>query len=638
MARVAGSVLILGLCCLSPASVWGKGMLFPRDSESRQIRNLDGMWNFRIDTSSNRNQGFEQKWFSSPLQQSGPVVTMPVPSSYNDVLADKTIRDFVGWAWYDREFFVPSDWMNKRVVLRFESAHYYSIVYVNSQQVMTHNGGHLPFEVEINQYVNANGPNRVTLALNNTLTPDTLPPGTVRYETDTNRYPAGYFVQNVQMDFFNYGGIHRHVRIYSTPKTYIDDITITTDIQDTTGIVRYEVTAGGQPGFVAGEVAILDKMGNVVGSKQSLNGTIEIPNANFWWPYTMNTSSPGYQYTLKVTLGQSTTNDKDVYRLPFGIRTVNMTTNQWLINNQPFYCHGVNKHEDADIRGKGLDYALIARDFSMLKWLGANCFRTSHYPYAEEILDQASEQGIVIIDESPGVGITELDNFDNASLSHHMEVMGEMVRRDKNKPAVLVWSVANEPRSGLSAAGPYFKSVIGHTRSLDPTRPVTFVCNNDYEDDFAIPYVDIILINRYYAWYSDNGHTEVIQLQLDWDLTNWRKKYNKPIMVSEYGADTIAGLHREPSFVFSEEYQVDFMSEYHQIFDKHRNNFFVGELVWNFADFMTVQGITRVNGNRKGLLSRQREPKASAHLLRKRYMAMFNSTAADQTFKPCSGV
>ncbi len=59
------------------------------------------------------------------------------------------------------------------------------------------------------------------------------------------------------------------------------------------------------------------------------------------------------------------------------------------------------------IRGKGLDFALIARDFNMLKWLGANCFRTSHYPYAEEIMDQADQQGIVVIDECPAVGLTK---------------------------------------------------------------------------------------------------------------------------------------------------------------------------------------------------------------------------------------
>ncbi|ESO98158.1 hypothetical protein LOTGIDRAFT_180555 [Lottia gigantea] len=565
-------------------------MLFPRDSESRQIRNLDGMWNFRLDTSSNRNASFEQKWFARELYKSGTVIPMPVPSSYNDIYDDKTIRNFVGWAWYDRQFYVPADWKNKRIVLRFDSAHYYSIVYVNAKEVMRHDGGHLPFEADINSYVNFDGPNTVTLALNNTLMEHTLPPGSLTFERDTNRYPSGYFVQNVQMDFFNYAGIHRHVRIYSTPKTYIDDITITTDINKTAGIVNYKIVPGGNAAFVMVTVEIVDKDGKVVGSKQALDGSISIDNAHFWWPYTMNVTDTAYLYTMKVTLGNPSSADKDVYRIPFGIRTVKMTTNQWLINNQPFYCHGVNKHEDADIRGKGLDYALIARDFAMLKWLGANCFRTSHYPYAEEILDEADRQGIVIIDESPGVGITQPANFKNESLAHHKEVMEELVRRDKNRPAVMVWSVANEPKSQFPEAGPYFKGVIEHTRSLDSTRPVTFVCNNhDFNNEHAV-------------------------------------KLPYPVMFSEYGADTIAGLHREPSFVFSEEYQVDFMSEYHKAFDRHRNDYFVGELVWNFADFMTVQGITRVNGNRKGVLTRQREPKASAHLLRKRYMSIFNAT------------
>ena len=99
------------------------------------------------------------------------------------------------------------------------------------------------------------------------------------------------------------------------------------------------------------------------------------------------------------------TADSDVYRQPFGVRSVEVKLGQLLINNAPFYCHGVAKHEDSDLRGKGLDLTLIAKDFNMLRWLGVNCIRTSHYPYAEEILEMADRQGVAVIDESPGVGI-----------------------------------------------------------------------------------------------------------------------------------------------------------------------------------------------------------------------------------------
>jgi beta-glucuronidase len=588
-------------------------MLYPRDSEGRQTKLLDGIWHFRADASPTRNQGFDQKWWTSRLSQTGPVIDMPVPSSYNDVTEDKNLRDFVGWVWYDREFYLTADWTaNRRVVLRIDSAHYNAIVWVNGVQAFEHEGGHLPFEGEVLSLLKFGVPNYVTVAVNNTLTPTTLPPGTIQYQTDTSKYPPGYFVQNLQMDFFNYAGIHRHVRLYTTPLVYIDDITILTDVDNDVGQVNYTVVvSGGTPQAV--EVTVLDASNNPVAQGNKLSGILSIQSPNLWWPFGMN-QTVGYLYKLQIKVSD------DVYRQPFGIRTIRVTNDKFLINEKPFYCHGVAKHEDSDLRGKGLDYTLIAKDFNMLRWLGVNCIRTSHYPYAEEIMDFADRQGVAVIDESPGVGISTAANFGNRSLTHHIEVMSEMIRRDKNKPSVIIWSVANEPSSNLDVAVPYFKAVLEYTRNTDPAhRPTTFVCSHTFEDDQVCPFVDVVCINRYYGWYQDPGHTEVIQLQLHREFAGFRNLYSRPIIVTEYGADTVPGIHRSPSFVFTEEYQVEFLEQYHKEFDVARQTFLAGEMVWNFADFMTVQGVTRVVGNKKGLLTRQRQPKAAAHIIRERY-------------------
>ncbi|KAK7094669.1 beta-glucuronidase-like [Littorina saxatilis] len=607
-----------GVCAVT--MVTGQGMLYPRSSESRVVNTLDGMWSFRMDDSPSRDQGFTDQWWTKPLKQTGDVIPMAVPSSYNDVTADRAVRDFVGWAWYETDFFVSSDWQDRVVSLRFGSVHYYAMVWVNGQEAVRHNGGHLPFEGVINDMVNWTSSNRLTVAVNNTLTPLTLPPGSIEWQKDTSRYPDGYFVQNLQMDFFNYAGIHRHVQIYTKPRINIDDIIIVTDIQGDNGIVNYNVTlAGNGDQSVSVKINVLDADGAVVASSSRLSDQVVIVNVTLWWPWTMTTGTPAYMYTLQVMAGD------DVYREPFGVRTVGVTSQGFLINSKPFYCHGVDKHEDSDIRGKGLDYPLIARDFYMLKWLGVNCFRSSHYPYAEEILDQADRQGIVVINECPGVGIRE-NNMGPENVAHHKEVMWEFVRRDKNRPAVVMWSTANEPRSDVPKAELYFGEVINYTRSLDPSRLVTFISNKDYNTDRAVKFVDVICFNRYYGWYKDTGHTEVIKLQLATDIKNWRKTHpTKPLLMSEYGAGTVAGLHQEPSYVFTEDYQVELMSEYHKVFDTYRAQYFTGELVWNFADFITAEGVTRVVGNKKGVLTRQRQPKASAHLLRDRYHAMFDS-------------
>ncbi|XP_071027351.1 beta-glucuronidase-like isoform X2 [Oncorhynchus clarkii lewisi] len=621
---------------LSLSSVWNvghfkdSGMLFPRESSSREIKELNGLWNFRADHSLNRNLGFEQAWYKSRLAESGPVIDMPVPASYNDITQDPRLRDFIGWVWYEREVLVPSGWVSEgtRVVLRVGSAHYYSVVWVNGIKVMEHEGGHLPFEAEIVEVLrnNPGGACRITIAVNNTLTLQTLPPGTIQHLDDPTRYPADYVVQNTNFDFFNYAGLHRPVMLYTTPKAYVDDITVLTTFADNIGLLSYQVSVLGSPNPTV-TVTLSDKGGRCVASSTGPSGVLKVTDANLWWPYLMH-ENPGYLYSMGVhvtTSGEGSVYE-DVYALPVGIRTVQVTNTQFLINNKPFYFHGVNKHEDADIRGKGLDWPLMVKDFNLLKWLGANSFRTSHYPYAEEIMQMADRHGIVVIDECPGVGIKDIRSFGNASLSHHLAVMDELVRRDKNHASVVMWSVANEPAAEMPPAGFYFKTLMAHTKSLDPTRPVTFITDSNFARDKGAPYVDVICVNSYFSWYHDPGHLEVIPFQLNTQFENWYGKYQKPIIQSEYGADVVPGLHTDPPMMFTEEYQKMVLQNYHDVFDRKRKEYVIGELIWNFADFMTAQTVTRVVGNKKGIFSRQRHPKAGAFLLRERYWRLANET------------
>uniref|UniRef100_A0AAY4EP54 Beta-glucuronidase n=1 Tax=Denticeps clupeoides TaxID=299321 RepID=A0AAY4EP54_9TELE len=584
MGRLLFAVCVV--CAWDAAHLLGGGMLFPRDSPTREVKELNGLWSFRADFSPGRNAGFQQAWFSGPLRESGPVIDMPVPASYNDITQDARLRDFVGWVWYEKEVWIAVRWLrdgNTRIMLRVGSAHYYSVVWVNGEKVGQHEGGHLPFEADIGAVARKrNGTScRITIAVNNTLDFHTLPPGRVEYLNHPKRYPSGYFVQSTHFDFFNYAGIHRSVLLYTTPKVYIDDITVVTNFSDS--------VCGGQ-------------------HKQ--------------WP----PQNSEHQPVVQVTAEAGNSFLEDMYSLPVGVRTVQVTSTQFLINNKPFYFHGVNKHEDSDIRGKGLDWPLIVKDFNLLKWLGANSFRTSHYPYAEEVLQMCDRHGIVVIGESPGVGIKDVQSFENASLAHHLVVMEELVRRDKNHPSVVMWSVANEPAAEMPPAGPYIKTLVAHTKLLDWTRPVTFITNSNFAMDHGVPYVDVVCLNSYFSWYQDQGHLEVISLQLNEQFEDWHGKYQKPIIQSEYGADAVPGLHNDPPLMFTEEYQKAMLESYHSTFDQKRKKYLVGELVWNFADFMTGQSIMRVAGNKKGIFTRQRQPKAGAYVIRERYWRIANET------------
>ena len=172
-------------------------------------------------------------------------------------------------------------------------------------------------------------------------------------------------------------------------------------------------------------------------------------------------------------------------------------------------------------------------------------------------MDMADEEGIVVVDECPAVGLTQ---FNDVLLKQHLLTISELIQRDKNRPSVAMWSIANEPRSREATAAEYFKKVAAHARSLDSTRPITAAINMGYGDDKMSPSLDVLMINRYYGWYSDTGYTEVIEKQVKNEFMNWHKTYTKPIMISEYGADTVSGLHQVFDYRFNSfVHQIDYL-------------------------------------------------------------------------------
>jgi beta-glucuronidase len=573
-------LLLLFIVCF----VTCNGILYPKDSPSRLVKKLDGFWHFRIDNSPSRDEGFTNKWYSKPLQASGDTINMPVPSSYNDITQNSTIRDFIGWAWYDRNFWVPNSWFDKtRVVLRFEGANYYTYVWVNGNQAMSHEGGHLPFEADITQFLKQGQPNTVTVAVNNTLTPTTLPTGFITYY-DSPKYPPGYFTFTGNFDSFNYAGIHRSVMLYTTPQTYINDITLSTRFNDDGSVdVDYTLDVGGNVNNLEYEVSLSGVKDSGSGN---LKGTLKIPNPDLWWPWTMS-STPGTLNPFQVTITSDGISDS--YRLAVGLRDITVTENQFLINGKPFYFNGVNMQEDWDTIGRGINEALLVKDINILKWLNVAAIKTSHYPYSEEFLDLLDKEGIVVIGESPAVGLVSAENMGNITLKHHINVMKDMIARDKNHPSIVMWSVANEPESSLPEAEAYFSAVVSSTRNFDPTRPVTFACNKDFSSDTISHLMDVIMLNRFTDWYENQGHPEVVPYSLWYDIWQWHGHYNKPIMISEYGASAITGIHENPSAEWSEEYQADALKAYWPEFDKYRKSFLIGELICTLTDYKTAQ-------------------------------------------------
>ncbi|MGS0685425.1 beta-glucuronidase [Nakamurella sp. GG22] len=587
-------------------------MLRPQDGPTRELRSLNGLWDFTLDPDG---VGRNEEWWRTALPDAS---AMPVPASYNDILPDTAVRDHVGDAWYQRQVWVPRSWAGDRIVLRFDSATHRAVVWVDDVQVAEHEGGYTPFEADITGHVSPGRQHRITAVVNNELSWQTIPPGLVENTPDGKR-------QRYYHDFFNYAGLHRTVSLYRTPQFHVSDIAVVTGLDGTTGTVDYRVEAVGGQHVV---VELIDATGTTVATGDGPAGTLTVRNANRWQP------GRGYLYNLDVSLVGTGGELLDHYRQRVGIRTVEVRGTEFLINGEPLYFRGFGKHEDSPVRGKGHDDAYLVHDFALMEWIGANSFRTSHYPYAEEVLDYADEKGIVIIDEVAAVGLNtgiaggifggepkptfSEDTINDASRVVHAQAIRELVARDKNHPSVVLWSIANEPESDTAAARDYFEPLFDLAKSLDPTRPVGFVnvmlapAGKCQVSQFA----DVIMINRYYGWYVNPGDLAAAERALEAELNAWAED-GKPIIITEYGADTVAGIHSIADTPWTEEYQTSILDMSHRVFD--RVDAVVGEQVWNFADFATSPGFFRVDGNKKGIFTRDRRPKASAWALRRRW-------------------
>jgi len=592
-------------------------VLSPRESSTRERASLDGLWRFALDP---RGAGRAERWWTSTLPGDAE---MPVPASFNDIVPAREARDHVGDVWYQRTVRVPRGWDGQRIVLRFDAATHRATAWVGDAQVVEHEGGYTPFEAEVTELVHPGEEARVTVVVNNELSWASIPPGIVQ-ELEDGRRAQAYF-----HDFFNYAGLHRSVWLHTTPRVHVADVTVsTTEIDGTTGVVVYTaVVAGGEGHDV--RVTVRDAGGIEVAGADGGDGTLRIDGVEPWRP------GAGYLYTLDVEVLGPVGELVDVYPQPFGVRTVAVDGHRFLINGEPFYFKGFGKHEDFAVHGRGHDLAAMVHDFELLRWVGANSFRTSHYPYDEAVLDYADRHGVVVIDETAAVGLNldtgtpilglgeALKTYSDATISArtqetHRQAIRELVARDKNHPCVVIWSIANEPDTVAPEARAYFEPLVEETRRLDPTRPVGFAnfMKATPELDVVSDLCDVLLLNRYFGWYAQTGDLESAEQALEAELREWARR-DKPIIMTEYGADTQPGLHSWASEPWSEEFQTDLLAMHHRVFD--RIDAVVGEQIWNFADFATRSGIMRVDGNKKGVFTRDRRPKAAAHALRRRW-------------------
>lgn len=575
-------------------------MIKPQSNHIRQTQSLDGFWNFRRDLDA---IGEEQNWnlgFESECE-------IAVPGSWNEQRSE--LEQYFGIAWYSKAFTTHESWREHGMTVHFGSVQNHAKVWLNGTLVGSHEGGTLPFQCDLSAAMVPGRENLLVVRVDASINPWDLPPARIT----ANAANEGFHNSNpsVTYDFFPYGGIPRPVSLQITPTCErIEKIRVDTDLNLESQTAQVKITVSAEHGTAyTVEVRIENSIATApLDSKGVATLTIDIPEPRIW-----DLDSPEL-YQAEVTLYQDN-HAIDHYRQTFGLRTIEVVGNSLKLNGKDVFLRGYGKHEDFPVLGRGLSLPLVTRDFDLLEWTGANSFRTSHYPYAEEWYEFADRHGILIIAETPMVGLCERLFASDEIKSKALKLVSDMVERDHHHPSVIMWSVANEPWIESQKGTDFIKALLAEARAQDSSRPVTYVAHNGIEINAACHDCDIVSVNRYGGWYDYPGDIEKGTEYLGKVLDNFHHTFGKPILLAEFGADAIPGEHSLPSIMFTEEFQADIIEA--QIKAAESRDWVIGTHVWAFSDFKTGQSITRAVRNHKGIFTRDRLPKMAAHCIRR---------------------
>lgn len=559
--------------------------------------------------------------------QAPEALAFAVPGSWNEQLAEADapglgpggLADYVGACWVGRRVFVPEAARGRRVFVRAGSADYKARVFVDGREVGRSEAAFLPFMVEVTAHVAPGRAFALCIRVDNRLGAETIPQGIATGEAaePKERGAGSEHFPPARFDFYPYGGLHRDVDLVVLPPAFLRDVRV--DARPD-GALALEVDVDASSPEALENLTVHAAIGGVEAEAPAGSGTarlaLRVPDTRPWSP-----DDPRL-YPLTLTLRGPGSEPLDQTEQPVGFREVRVEGGRLLLNDAPVFLRGFGKHEDAPLVGKAHTPAVLVRDFELLRWIGADSFRTSHYPYDEAWLDEADRRGVLVLSEVPAVSLNHFKATDSTQRAHAAAIRA-LVRRDRNHPSVVAWVIGNEP--GLSGepeatdetASRYWAPLFDLTRTLDPTRPVTVPVHARGPGRAIYPLADFCAINRYYGWYTEPGRLDVAARLLREELDEIWAAHGKPVFVSEFGADTLAGAHSVVPRQFTEEYQAALIEAYLDVIEHHPAA--CGAHIWNFADFRTPQNFRRVVDNLKGVFTRARGPKRAAFALRARW-------------------
>lgn len=602
-------IIYIAFLCIVFTQFRVEGQTAIQNISGRLTTSLNGKWNYIIDPyetgyydyrykpldeQKNPGSGFfldqepKNRWDLIEYSfEKSP--TLWVPGDWNS--QDDKLLYYEGTIWYRKVFSYQKQNPKNRIYVHFGASNYETDVYLNGKKLGKHIGGFTPFNYEITSLLK---PEKNFIVV----------------KVDNKRRRDG--VPTLNTDWWNYGGITRDVTIVEVPETYIKDYFIQLkkgNSSEIGGFIKLEGNNKAQK--IKIEIPEI-KLSSEVTTDTSGYAAISIPvkKISYWSP-----ENPKL-YQVTVSCETDKVNDK------IGFRTIETKGTDILLNGKSIFLRGICIHEENAMRG-GRAYS--REDAEMLltraKELNCNYVRLAHYPHNENMLRVADEMGILVWEENPVYWTILWDNqgtFENAK-----QQLTDVITRDKNRACVIFWSMANETPVSETRTN-FLKNLAAHARELDNTRLISAALEvhterdaplvKIVEDPFA-EYVDIVNFNQYVGWYDG--------LPDKCDKITWQIKYNKPVMISEFGADALQGLHGDSLTRWTEEYQNDLYQRTLVMLSKIPQ--FRGVSPWILFDFRSPRRqLPNIQDgwNRKGVIGQNGTKKKAFYTLKKFYSQM----------------
>lgn len=551
---------------------------------------LNGQWDICYDPDQ---RGERLGYQTGHFAQGHPVY---VPSCWN---FDLGRYDYFGTVWYSRRF-TTAESRNSRIVFHAVSGE--AEVFLDGERLGSHYGSYTGFWFDVPAL--SAGEHILVVKVDNRV-------------NDENTLPLKF------VDWFVWGGIYRGVEIEQYDDISIDRIRISTVWKGYSADAVH--VSARVKNWLDRDVARIFHLQVNGKTLQSVTESFQ-PGQIREIQFVLNTFRPELwspEQPVLYLFGVSCERDDLCERT--GFRRIEVQGKRILLNGKEIFIKGVNRHNDDPELGYALGGASIYRDIEIIKDLGANAIRGSHYPNDPLVLDYCDQNGLLFWEELPFWN-HPAESLGNPLLENRARFMlREMIYRDYNHPSIIIWGIQNESKSSSPEGLALFSKLAEDMRQMDASRPISFAsaCGRN---DICFDLVDIVCWNMYPGWYDDDLPLDDLDQRFEKSLKSIRKwldenHQNKPFMVTEFGAGAVPGIRTfDVGMRWTETYQEKLLEKV--ITALRRSGAVQGFYIWQFCDTRTALpskvsiGRPR-NFNNKGLVDEHRKPKYAYHTVKK---------------------